>query len=207
MLSTSESSCSWVTRIAMQAMPIAATLDQTSARRCVIICAMKSLIRIFDGKNEMPIVAFQTCQVKNGTEKFRYQRCIAPIGDLASQSVCLELRASPAIVAVRDQSDRTDRFGRTRRRFLFRDERESRRKRKKALRVHENIKQPHAPLDSETLSFVAGEHRVDGGGDLHRVGRVEKHFDEFFATAIPCVHEGEIDVHDVIDSVRVLFEK
>ena len=75
------------------------------------------------------------------------------------------------------------------------------------MRVHKKIKQPHAPLDGETLSFVARKHGVDGGGDLHRVGRIEKHFDEFFATAIPRVYEREIDVHNVIDSASVRSEK
>src|SRR5260370_32249847 len=49
-------------------------------------------------------------RVKNGTEKSRCQRCIAPIVDLASESVCPGVRASRAIVAVRDQSDRTNPF-------------------------------------------------------------------------------------------------
>src|SRR5205823_13445441 len=120
MLSTSESSRSWVTRVAMQPSASTATLDQTSARRCVIICAMKSLIRIFGGKNATPIVAFQPWQVKNGTDKFRCRRCIAPIVDLARQCVFLALRAKPAIVAVRGHSGGADRFLRAARRLLHR---------------------------------------------------------------------------------------
>src|SRR5947208_10898761 len=103
MLSTSESSRSWVARIAIQPNASKATLHQTSARRCVTVRAMTSLIPIFGGKNETPIVAFQSWQVKNETEKFRWQRRIAPIVDLATQSICLALRASLPIVLVLDQ--------------------------------------------------------------------------------------------------------
>jgi hypothetical protein len=59
MLSTSESSRSWVIKIAMQPSASTTTLHQTSARRCVTVRAMTSLIRIFGGKNETPIVVFQ----------------------------------------------------------------------------------------------------------------------------------------------------
>src|SRR5206468_11870517 len=45
-LKTSESSRSDVTRIAMHAIVIITTPDQTSARRCVIVRAMKSLMRM-----------------------------------------------------------------------------------------------------------------------------------------------------------------
>src|SRR5213076_3469039 len=48
-LKISESSCSDVTRIAMQAMVSKATLPHTSARRWVMVRAMKSLMRMNGG--------------------------------------------------------------------------------------------------------------------------------------------------------------
>jgi hypothetical protein len=50
-LKISESSCNDVTRIAMQATVSNATLHHTSARRWVMVRAMKSLVRM----NEPPL--------------------------------------------------------------------------------------------------------------------------------------------------------
>src|SRR5438034_11221958 len=93
--------------------------------------------------------------------------------------------------------NRADRFCRTRRCFLFRDKRESRRKWKKALRVHEKIKQPHAPLAGEALSLVARELFVDSGADLQRDVRIEKHLDECSVTALPRIYDRRRDRIDI----------
>ena len=138
MLRTSESSRSWVMRTAMHPMPTTPTPSQTCGRHCVTTRAMRSLMRINSRDRRVSNSARQkqhslrgelreprSCEasqelrppnvrVKNGTEKSRCQQCIAPIGDLAGESVCPGVRATRAIVAERDQWDRTNRFAQAR---------------------------------------------------------------------------------------------
>src|SRR4029077_14448658 len=52
-------------------------------------------------------------------------------------------------------------------------ERETRRKRKKLLGVHEKVEQPHAPFNREAFAFVASEHGIYRGRDLHPIGTIQ----------------------------------
>ncbi len=75
------------------------------------------------------------------------------------------------------------------------------------LQANEEIKQPHAPFDGETLSFISRQDGVHSGSDLEHFGRIEKHFHKRFATVPAGADNVDVNIHHTVNAASVAFEQ
>jgi hypothetical protein len=90
--------------------------------------------------------------------------------------------------------------------FFLRLEREARRKRKNLPGVHEKVEQPPSPFNPKAFAFIAREHGIYRGSDLHPIGRMQEDFEKFFAALVPRRDEREVDIHNPVHTAGIFFE-
>jgi hypothetical protein len=68
------------------------------------------------------------------------------------------------------------------------------------------VEQPHSPFNRKAFAFIAREHGIYRGGDLHPIGRIQEDFEKFFAALVPRRHEREVDIHNLVHTAGIFFE-